>query len=735
MKEVDIISKVVGRDTSGKTAMYIPGAGAPSVNLDDYLLKKIWDSVFEIRTDGEGNPYLFEKLPFVTQYGITMYADGGELDLPSIYAGLPIDNSTLIRDENGVLMINPDIDLGGGASTWDELIGKPSWIGSTKPSYNYSEILQTPDLSVYATTEYLTAELKKYVTLNTEQTIAAHKNFLNGLSVGGLGITKSQDDVVYIDANLVVRGGITMYATDTVDVPSIIDSIPTASTSVKGLASFDPIFFSVDVNGNVSFIGSTGGVDESVLADYAKKTDLSAYLPLSGGTMTGLLTIQSDSSYISYKNGAGTYLGDIGFALGGKPCVWQSDSGWSPIITGRWNRFDRYVNASTSIDSGTCSIMVGTSKAGLEGYNSGVGFGALSGYGRVDNPYAEGLYINHLHAWIGLSSVINNVGAELYDLVFATNNSTTANASPTERMRITNDGSVKIQKLFFGNTNEINSLDGAALCINYEGNGKTLIGNNGHSTVVGRWSGLTSGQVNVLGGATLSVFGTILGYNYGKSGSGAAFILDKPGANYTGIGSDNNKDTIYFGACDLSGNWVSYSQIWKFGGSIICGSVKIWDNNVIDAIGGSTLHLNYYNTSDVTICKGGGTTIAFGNLLTHGGITMYSDIRKKTILSEVELSLKQIADAPLIEHYYNSDAMRTTHVGSIAQYWAGLNDWFCKQDQDGYYTMEIQNAALASAISIARELVRYESKTDRKIRLLKDEVKRLKKEIKILKSA
>lgn len=118
-----------------------------------------------------------------------------------------------------------------------------------------------------------------------------------------------------------------------------------------------------------------------------------------------------------------------------------------------------------------------------------------------------------------------------------------------------------------------------------------------------------------------------------------------------------------------------------------------------------------------------------GNVLSQGGITMYSDIRKKTKLQDVELTLQQIAEAPLIEHYYNSDINKTTHVGSIAQYWAGINDWFCKLDSEGFYTMEIQNAALASAISIARELVKYESKTDRKIRLLKQRVKELEEKI------
>lgn len=124
-----------------------------------------------------------------------------------------------------------------------------------------------------------------------------------------------------------------------------------------------------------------------------------------------------------------------------------------------------------------------------------------------------------------------------------------------------------------------------------------------------------------------------------------------------------------------------------------------------------------------------------GNLLVTGGITMYSDERKKTILRDVELSLDEVAEAPLVEHYYNSDEKKTTHVGSIAQYWAGLNDWFCKKDGDGYYTMEIQNVALASAISVARELLRFENDTDRRIRLLEEENKKLKEEIEQLKTA
>ena len=49
--------------------------------------------------------------------------------------------------------------------------------------------------------------------------------------------------------------------------------------------------------------------------------------------------------------------------------------------------------------------------------------------------------------------------------------------------------------------------------------------------------------------------------------------------------------------------------------------------------------------------------------------------------------------------------------------------------------MEIQNAALASAISIARELDRYETKTDKTIKQLKKRICQLEEEIEQLKSA
>ena len=68
----------------------------------------------------------------------------------------------------------------------------------------------------------------------------------------------------------------------------------------------------------------------------------------------------------------------------------------------------------------------------------------------------------------------------------------------------------------------------------------------------------------------LTVKAPILGYNYkGAGANAAAFILDKPNSNMTGIGSHTSNDVIWFGACNADGAWVdTYKQIWDFNGTI-----------------------------------------------------------------------------------------------------------------------------------------------------------------------
>ena len=116
------------------------------------------------------------------------------------------------------------------------------------------------------------------------------------------------------------------------------------------------------------------------------------------------------------------------------------------------------------------------------------------------------------------------------------------------------------------------------------------------------------------------------------------------------------------------------------------------------------------------------------SILSKGGITMYSDLRKKNILSDEVLSVKEIAAAPLFAHTYKSDENHYLHIGTSAQYWSAIHeDWFTRKDSEGYYQMELQNLGVAMGISLAREIVKYESKTDKKIRLMRKKINELEK--------
>lgn len=61
----------------------------------------------------------------------------------------------------------------------------------------------------------------------------------------------------------------------------------------------------------------------------------------------------------------------------------------------------------------------------------------------------------------------------------------------------------------------------------------------------------------------------ICGYAFSKSNNMAAFVFNKPGSYWTGIGAVGVSNTIHFGPCSRAGVWQSnYNQKWEFQGNI-----------------------------------------------------------------------------------------------------------------------------------------------------------------------
>lgn len=209
MKQVTIINKVIPAEsrskygTSGRSSII---SGVASVDLSPYLLKAIWERNFEERKDEAGNEYIYIKKPIVGAAGMTLFA-GDEIKVDSIFKGLPIDAETL-QWVDGVLTVVGG-GTGGGASNWDDLEGKPSWITDTKPTYAWGEITQKPTtLSGYG--------IQASDVLNTLKSVdgtgsGLDADTLDGIHANGLFTSLASDTTTNLSVTI---GGTTKSITD-----------------------------------------------------------------------------------------------------------------------------------------------------------------------------------------------------------------------------------------------------------------------------------------------------------------------------------------------------------------------------------------------------------------------------------------------------------------------------------------------------------------------------------------
>lgn len=123
-----------------------------------------------------------------------------------------------------------------------------------------------------------------------------------------------------------------------------------------------------------------------------------------------------------------------------------------------------------------------------------------------------------------------------------------------------------------------------------------------------------------------------------------------------------------------------------------------------------------------------------GNLLVSGGATFYSsDIRHKSIIQQVELSLLAIANAPSFVYRWNRPNMNQNrlNLGGSAQYAQKILPW-AVEEKNNLLTMDYATVAYTFAVHTARHLLTYETRTDKKIKKLEREIVILKKQLKKL---
>lgn len=183
---------------------------------------------------------LFLDCSIAATGGITAYATMPGEGSSSIMDQLVVDTKYFIITEEGVLTIVPGsvggisniyVTGNGNALTTVTLSEDGKTVSFTKDknfadqaemSAYKSEVNQT----IAEFKNEVNEQLKHFVTLDTEQEITAIKHFIEGVTIGSNKHKfYEKDGVLWLEGDIAITGGITTYATENVDVSTIMDGV------------------------------------------------------------------------------------------------------------------------------------------------------------------------------------------------------------------------------------------------------------------------------------------------------------------------------------------------------------------------------------------------------------------------------------------------------------------------------------------------------------------------------
>lgn len=692
---------------------------------------------------------------------LTMYATDGQ-SVSSIYDGLPIDNDTIyweVVDGSKVLKAKGS---GGeaGSVQWGNISGKPTWIEDTKPTYNWYEIQGEKP---FYTKEEVAA---KFVTIDTEQEITALKHFTAGLSVGeSKKKIYEENGVVYIDADVAVTGAMTFYATAGRTVSTIMDAV-----AVDGIT--------ITKEGNVlkAVSGSGSNFDKSAM-----------WTALAGSTteqinkshLTTALTGYATESWVSEKNyaveattltgyGITDGINDVSVTGTGNAITSASISGHSLTLTkgstfllsSQYTAADILAKLKTVDGAGSdleADILALTGETGSSTGDSlptHVGLQVFQYYNSGNGPHTLGNFLRIRG---------NNGGCGELFLGWNADN-TTSNIwykskrdvglwGPWRQVAFTDMNVASATKLQTARTLWGQSFDGTG-----DVTGQ-IVANNGIYLPYG--------------GKIVNEYGNILRTNYDSaSGYNDYFEITAIGSNKIGKSlTGGNSGLLTWGGNRFifnsygvgwyaeDGEWMrTYNSLYvpknvqckgniECDNKVICSTLQAKELDIAYGTNYKFVRMSWNGTSgDVASffvpgstsqwftmeLRSNGVLYTNGNILAEGGGTYYgSDIRYKSIMQQVELSLLSIANAPSFVYRWNKKGMKRDrlNLGGSAQYTQSILPW-AVEENDNFLSMDYATVAYTFAVHTARHLLTYETRTDKKIKKLEREIVILKNNLK-----
>ena len=672
---------------------------------------------------------------------------------------------------------------------WKEL---EAFLSGMTESDNLAEILSTK-----ADKSYVTSELTKYVTLATEQDITAIKHFTQGLSVGtSKHKIYEKDGAVILEGNLLVTGGITAYSDGSsssgssggLDVDLMWEIL-----GGTGTQQINKSHLTTALSGYAteSWVTSKNYATKSTtlagygITDAYTKTESDSYYFKDRGVVRAenpnlLINGAFYTDSISPVEGLYSYGTLLNFrAYPTNLQFYILDNNSSFYFRSAWNSQTQAQGTWYKIWSD-----------GNDGSGSGLDADLLDGihannllYSFNDNDFDPNTYDGY---YVGMTtkSGISTDWWHILSMSWCKGNTAVHKtwvsqlALPTQgrsglRYRSCNDGAsysawVKVwdesndgsgSGLDADTVDGFHSIDtitfgGDINSPNYYEAGLKVFGITGGSNQLGNgWGSIlqlcngtarnytpnTQGRADLWYSQLILTTDNRVRARFSTNGSewtgqlDIAYITDNV-ASATKLQTARSLWGQYFdGQQDVSGNILNTQ------------TVKSKDNVYLDLSGHVGIAFYTYNTFRGVINSSGNFGIGtespsaalhvVGDILATGGITCYtSDSRAKTILEELNLSLKDIAESPTIRFKWNGWKIKDddkTHIGGIAQYVQKILPETILE-ADGMLNLDYATTAYIYSVQTARHLNTYETRTDRKIKKLEKEIKILKRKLKKL---
>ena len=217
---------------------------------------------------------------------------------------------------NGSKWINTIVETGGGVSSWNDLQDKPSWIGSTKPTYTWSEITSKPSWIGSAKPSYRMNEIndatysnltlgnvtrKVMVAANKVTSSGSQHGYISRVALGlnaptgafssaMLSVGANDDGTSFTDYYFSPSGSITdslgnTYA-KTSDIPT---SLPASDVYAWAKAATKPSYSFSEILSKPTTLSGYGITNAYTKSEVSSLVD--DFLPLAGGTMTGAINV------------------------------------------------------------------------------------------------------------------------------------------------------------------------------------------------------------------------------------------------------------------------------------------------------------------------------------------------------------------------------------------------------------------------------------------------------------